>query len=223
MLRLERSKGLWIAVVTDNPTNQPWAFAIARSKVGQENADRLTEELNAAVAADFLKWKENEERLAQERPQVLEGIALSKDVTSFIFDHLLPQMMGRKRPGGRGKKHKILGLVGALESDQFFGLVFLYAQRIDDPVGASRAFDILITPSHFYRQQLKAYRDSLVGGREKAARAKAGLGVRNQDILKRHNELLANGKSKRNIASILGKEFELTATRIREILKNTKA
>ncbi len=43
VLRFERSKWLWIAVVTDNPTNQRWAFAIARSKVGRENADRLTE------------------------------------------------------------------------------------------------------------------------------------------------------------------------------------
>ena len=209
--------------MTDNPTNQRWAVRFAQARVGQENADRLIEELNAAVAADFLKWQEKEERLAQERPQVLEGIALSKDVTSFIFDHLLPRMMGQKRPGGRGKKHKILDLVGALESDQFFGLVFLYAQRIDDPVGASRAFDILITPSHFYRQQLKAYRNSLVGGREKAARAKAPLRERDQKILKRRDELLAEGKTKHNIASILGKEFGRTSTRIRQILKNTKA
>ena len=223
MLRLERSKGLWIAVVTDNPTNQRWAFAIARSKVGQENADRLTEELNAAVAADFLKWKENEERLAQERPQVLEGIALSKDVTSFIFDHLLPLMMDPKRSVRRGKKHKILDLVGALEPDQFFGLVLLYAHRIGDPVGVSRAYDILITPSHFYRQQLKAYRDSLVGGREKAARAKAGHKERKQQILKRRDKLLANGIAERNIAGILGEKFKLTPTRIRQILKNTKA
>ena len=219
MLRLERSKGLWIAVVTDNPTNQLWAVRFARAKVGQENADRLTEELNAAVAADFLKWQENEERLAQERPQVLEGIALSKDVTSFIFDHLLPQLMDRQRSKERPKTHKILDLIVELEPDQFVALILLYAQRIGDPVGVSRALDILLAPSSFYRQRLKAYRDSHVGGRERAARAKAG----HQQILKRRDKLLANGIAERNIAGILGKEFKLTPTRIRQILKNTKA
>jgi hypothetical protein len=209
--------------VTDDPTYQRWAYALGRGKVGQENADRLTEELNAAVAADFLKWQENEERLAQERPQVLEGIALSKDVTSFILDHLLPQLMDGQRSKDRPKTHKILDLVVALEPDQFVALVQLYAHRIGDRKGVSRALDILSAPSSFHRQHLKAYRDSYVGGRERAARAKAALRERDQKILKRRDELLAEGKTKHNIASILGKEFERTATRIRQILKNTKA
>ncbi len=210
-------------MVTDNPTNQRWAARFARAKVGQENADRLTEELNAAVAADFLKWKENEERLAQERPQVLEGIALSKDVTSFILDHLLPQLMDGQRSKDRPKTHKILDLVVALEPDQFVALVQLYAHRIGDRDGVNRAYDILLAPSSFYRQRLKAYQDSHVGGRERAARAKAGHKERKQQILKRRDKLLANGIAERNIAGILGGKYTLTPTRIRQILKNTKA
>ena len=116
-----------------------------------------------------------------------------------------------------------MDLIVALEPDEFAGLVLVYAYRIGDPDGVSRAVDILTAPSSFYRQHLKAYRDSHVGGREKAARAKARLRERNQKILKRHNELLAKGKPKRNIAGILGEEFKLTAARIRDVLKNTKA
>ena len=209
--------------MTDNPTNQRWAFAIARGKVGRENADGLTDELGTAVGTDFLKWREHEERLAQERPQVLEGIALSKDVTSFILDHLLPQLMDGQRSKERPKTHRILDLIVALEPDQFVGLVQLYAHRIGDRDGVNRAYDIQLLPSSFYLQRLKAYRDSHVGGRERAARAKPGLRVRNQDILKRRDELLAKGKTKRDIAGILGKDFKLTDTRIRQILKNTKA
>ena len=105
--------------VTGTANDQTWAFALGRGKVGQENSDRLTDEFAAAVGADFLRWQENEERLAQERPQVLEGIAIPKDVTSFIFDHLLPQLMDRQRSKERPKTHKILDLIVALEPGQF--------------------------------------------------------------------------------------------------------
>jgi len=179
--------------------------------------------LHAAIAAAFLRWQENEARIVQERPQVWEGITLSTNVTNFIFDHLLPSLMHQKQSGKRLKTHKILELIVALEPDQFIGLVLVYAHRIGDRDGVSRAFDIFMLPSSFYRQHLKAYRDSHAGGLEKAFHAKAGLKKRNQEILKRRNELLAKGKLKRNIAGILGNEFKLTATSIRGILKNTKS
>ena len=64
------SKRIWIEAVTDDPTNQRWAFRFAQGVVGQENVDRLAEELHTAIAATFLRWQENEARIAQERPQV---------------------------------------------------------------------------------------------------------------------------------------------------------
>lgn len=116
---------------------------MARSQVGREDYEQLTDKLDAAVTADFQKWREYEERLTQERPQVFAGSPTPKDVTTFILDHLLPQKMGSGRSNARGKKHKILNLVATLEPYQFVGLVLLYAIRIGDRDGVSRAFDIL--------------------------------------------------------------------------------
>ena len=91
--------------------------------------------------------------------------------------------------------------------------------RIGNRDGVSRAFDILTTPSSVYRHHLKAYRDSYRGGVKKAAGKKEELAVRNQNILKRASELHAKRMAKHNIASILAREFDLSSTRIRQILK----
>ena len=162
-------------------------------------------------------------RASRSRATPLTGEAIkSKDVASFIFDHLLPQLMDRQRFRGPRKKYKILDLVDALEPDQFFGLVLLYALRIEDRDGVSRAYDILLAPSSFYLQRLGAYRNSREGGRTKANLSRAKLAKRNQRILERANTLLEEGKQRRNIAGILAKENELTSTTIRMILRNSK-
>ncbi len=205
--------------VTGTATDQTWAFALGRGKVGQENADRLTDELGAAVGADFLKWQEHEARLPRKIRKIEEGVPQPCDFTSFIFDHLLPQSTDRKLSKGHVLNKEFLDLVKKLEPDQFVGLVLLYAHRIGDRDGVSRAYGILVAPSSIYRHQLKACRDRHRGGGEKAARQKETLAVRNQKILKRANELLIKGKPKRNIASILAREFDLSSTRIRQILK----
>ncbi len=208
--------------MTGTATDQTWAFALGRGKVGQENADRLTDELGAAVGADFLKWQKHEVRLHRRLRKIEEGVPQPCDFTSFIFDHLFPQSTDRKLSKGRVLNKEFLDLVKKLEPDQFVGLVLLYAHRIGDRDGVSRAYGILVAPSSGYRHHLKAYRDSHRGGGEKAAREKEKLAVRNQKILKRAKELLTNGKPKRNIASILAREFGLTATSIRNIGKNSK-
>ncbi len=208
---------------TGTAIDQTWAFALGRGKVGQENADRLTDELGAAVGADFLKWQKHEVRLHRRLRKIEEGVPQPCDFTSFIVDHLLPQSTDRKLSKGHVLNKEFLDLVKKLEPDQFVGLVLLYAHRIGDRDGVSRAYGILVAPSSIYRNHLKAYRDSYRGGREKAAGKKEELAPRNQNILKRAGELLAKGIPKRNIAGMLGNEFKLTATRIREILKNTKA
>ena len=120
------------------------------------------------------------------------------------------------------KNDKVLDLAKKLEPDQFVGLVLLYAHRIGDRNGVRRAYGFLTAPSSPYRQRLKAYRDSHVGGLEKSARTGEKLRKRDQEILDRANELLKKEQPRRNIASILAKEFALTPARIRQILKKQK-
>ncbi len=155
--------------VTGTATDQTWAFALGRGKVGQENADRLTDELGAAVGADFLKWQEHEARLPRRMRKIEEGVPQPCDFTSFIFDHLLPQSTDRKLSKGHVLNKEFLDLVKKLEPDQFVGLVLLYAHRIGDRDGVSRAYSVLVAPSSVYRHHLKAYRDSHRGGVKKAA------------------------------------------------------
>jgi hypothetical protein len=215
--------------VTGDGKNLPWVVALGLRIVGQEKADRLMEKLDAAVASDFHRWRENDSRLARERPQIAKALTNSRDVASFIFDHLLPRMMGRNRPNRGGRRHKVLDLVIALEPDQFVALVIVYADRICDRDGVNRAFDIFSSASSFHRQHLEAYRKSSEGGhtaanpsKGKRATERAARVVRDQRIRERRDELRKSGKPERNIASILAKQFELTPTRIRTILRNTK-
>jgi hypothetical protein len=190
--------------------------------VGRESADKLTDELEAAVSADLSRWHENEKRLAQDFSPIMKGMVTPNDVTSFIFVYLLPEKMKRRRAGTRKRNHKICELVIALEPDQFIGLVLLYAVRIDDRAGVGRAFDILMSTESPYRQNLKAYRDRHEGGRERAALAKPKLEARDQEIVARAEALINKGIGERNISGILAKEFKLSPTRIRQILTKTK-
>jgi hypothetical protein len=215
--------------VTGDGKNLPWVVALGLRIVGQENAERLIEELDEAVASDFHRWQENDSRLARERPQIGQALTSSRDVASFIFDHLLPRMMGRNRPNRGGRRHKVLDLVIALEPDQFVALVIVYADRIGDRDGVNRAFDIFSSASSFHRQHLKAHRKSSEGGHNAANPSKgeratehADRAVRDQRIRERRDELLKSSTPERNIASLLAKQFELTPTRIRAIIKNTK-
>jgi hypothetical protein len=150
------------------PTELRLHYTIARKYVGRENAERLTDEIEKAVSADLKKWDENEKRFAQDFSPIMKSIVTQSDVTSFIFDHLLPLKMNRRRPNSKGKRHKILDLALALEPDQFVGLVLLYAIRLNDRARVGRALDMLLAPSNPYKQHLKAYRKSSEGGHEKA-------------------------------------------------------
>jgi hypothetical protein len=208
--------------VTGDGKNLPWVVALGLRIVGQENADKLIEELDAAVATEFQRWQENDGRLAREHPQIAQALTNPGDVASFIFNHLLPLMMDRSRRDLPRGKHKILDLVAALEPDQFVALVIVYADRVGDRDGVSRAFDIFTTSSSVHRQQLEAYRKSSEGGKKTANRSKGKLAARDQRIRERAVKLGKSGRPERNIASILAKQFELTPTRIRTILKNTK-
>ncbi len=207
--------------MTGDGKNLPWVVALGLRIVGQENAERRIEELDAAVAVDFGRRQKNETHLA-ERSQIKDALSRSGDVASFIFDHLLPLMMDRSRRDLPRGKHKILDLVAALEPDQFVALVIVYADRVGDRDGVSRAFDIFTTSSSVHRQQLEAYRNSSEAGKKTANRSKGKLAARDQRIHERAVKLGKSGRPERNIASILAKQFELTPTRIRTILKNTK-
>ena len=208
--------------MTGDATKLPWHVALGVRIVGQENVDRLIEELDEAIASDFHRWQENDSRLARERPQIKETLSKSKDVASFIFNHLLPLMMDRSRRDLPRGKHKILDLVAALEPDQFVALVIVYADRVGDRDGVSRAFDIFTTSSSVHRQQLEAYRNSSKGGHQKAFRSKAERVARDLRIREQAVKLRESGKPEHNLASILSKRFKLTPRTIRTILKNTK-
>jgi len=206
--------------MSEIPTDLRWAYAIARMYVGRESADELTDRLEAAMSADFERWRENNERMAQDFSPIVKGIGIPSDVTSFILDHVLPLRM--QRQSAKARKHEVLELVIALEPDEFIGLILLYAVRIEDRAGVGRAFDILMATSSPYKQRLKAYRGSSEGGRQKASQAKAERAVRDRRILERAVELCSSGKRERDIASILAKEFNLSSTHIRTIRRKSK-
>jgi hypothetical protein len=208
--------------------NLPWVVALGLRIVGEENADRLVEELEAAVSAQYHKWQKNELRLVQERPQIKESLGGPSDVASFIFDHFLPLVIDRSRRDIPRGKHKILNLVTALEPDQFVGLVIVYADRIGDRDGVTRAFDILRTSSSVHRQQLKTYRKSSEGGhiaanplKGKRAAERAARATRDQQIHEQAAEWRNSGKPKHMIAGKLAKKHGLSTDRIRKILKKS--
>ncbi len=91
----------WIAAVTGTDTDQTWAFALAQGKVGPEDSDKLTDELDAAVRALFEKWRKHEAHLPQRIRKIEEGVPQPRDFASFIFDTLLPQSTDRKLSSAR--------------------------------------------------------------------------------------------------------------------------
>ena len=199
-----------------------WPYAIARAKVGREIFEELTDRLDAAIGSDFSAWQENEAQVAQKFSKLVEGINRPRDVATFILDNLLPLYTSTKASKGRRINQEFLNLIKELEPVQFIALVILYALRIGDQDGVSRAFDIYTSPTSLYLQHLEAYRDRHKGGLQRAAKSRRRFAERDQKILDKAEELHAKGIPKNHIASRLANEFDLTSTRIRQILRKTK-
>ena len=148
----------------------------------------------------------------------------SRDPTTYVLDHLLPNALAERSSRKLIRVHKIRELVLKLEPEELVALLVLYSEYRSSREGISRAYDVLFNKMQPYRKLIASFKHAASGGlAKKTSPTQSALTVRNQKIKKRAKELSEKGMAKRNLASRLAKEFEPSPRQIRNILKKAEA
>ncbi len=145
----------------------------------------------------------------------------SRDITSYVFEHLLPYTLNISLGKERRRNEGLLGLIKELKPDEFAAVLLLYADRVGDTAAVRRAHELISRPARPSLEPLHVYRRRRAGGHGRRESLKEDLTQRNNDIREDYKRLLASGRSKREIPGIIAKTRRLSEKQIRRIVNET--
>ena len=199
-----------------------WEVSVAESKLVRFDADAregLVDRMEAAVQSSLIEIDALGLSVSQYPGEDDGHEPPSRDITSYVFEHLLPHTLNIPPKKGRPRIKGLLDLAKELKPDEFAAVLLLYADRIGDTAAVRRAVDLITKPTHPSLEPLRSLQRRRSGGRGRAESLKPDLRQRNDDIRKDYRRLLASGQSKREIPGILAVKYKPSARQIRRIIK----